>query len=239
MAAWARAFKEHSGVKEVKMVQNGIRPEGMAVLLRDGLGHAKGLRVIDLQDNTFTVIGAKALAEVVLGWSELRELAIGDCLLGPRILLVAEALMKGKNKEVQVLRLQFNDIDSKGLRVFKDAAKLALPKLKRIEVNGNKFSEENPSVEALREILEERRKALGKEEAEEDEWGLDELDELEDESDEDEDEEEAQERVEEETFEEEQERVLKEADEAENENVPQEDDRKVDALAEKLGKTGL
>ncbi|KAI9701912.1 MAG: hypothetical protein M1836_001256 [Candelina mexicana] len=239
MAAWARAFKAHNGVKEVKMVQNGIRPEGMAVLLREGLGHARGLRVLDLQDNTFTVIGAKALADVVVGWADLRELAIGDCLLGPRILLVAEALNQGNNLEVEILRLQYNDIDSKGLKVFRDAAGFALPRLRRIELNGNKFSEEDPSIEDLRMVLEERRKAAESDGEEVDEWGLDELDELEDESDEDEDEDEAQQRVEEETFEEEQERVLKEADEAENENVPLEQDKKVDELAERLERAEL
>ncbi|KAI9722700.1 MAG: hypothetical protein M1812_001631 [Candelaria pacifica] len=239
MAAWAKAFKAHSGVKEVKMVQNGIRPEGMAVLLREGLGHTRGLRVLDLQDNTFTVIGAKALADVLVGWSDLRELAIGDCLLGPRILLVAQALMEGKNLDVEVLRLQFNDIDSKGLRAFRDAAGFALPRLTRVELNGNKFSEEDPSLEDLRMVLEGRREALESEGEEVAEWGLDELDELEDESDEDEDEDEAQEKVEEETFEQEQERVLKDADEAENENVPQKQDKKVDELAERLRKTEL
>ena len=73
MAAWAGAYAAHApGLVEVKMVQNGIRQEGVAQLLRTGLVHATGLRVLDLQDNTFTAMGARALSEVVGGWSELR-----------------------------------------------------------------------------------------------------------------------------------------------------------------------
>ena len=52
MIAWARALAAHGeGLKEVKMVQNGIRQEGIKVLLQAGLSKAKRLEVLDLQDN--------------------------------------------------------------------------------------------------------------------------------------------------------------------------------------------
>lgn len=84
MAAWAKAFAAHTGVREVKMVQNGIRQEGITLLLKEGLRHAAGLRTLDLQDNTFTAMGARALSDVVGGWTELVELGIGDSLLSAR-----------------------------------------------------------------------------------------------------------------------------------------------------------
>ena len=246
MSAWAKVYAAHTEVRTVKMVQNGIRQEGIEHLLREGFRYTKDLKVLDLQDNTFTIAGAKALSEVVGGWSELRELGVGDCLLGGRGgVIVAEALKKGSNKALEILRLQYNEIDASGLTAFRHAAKDALPALKRIELNGNKFDEEDSSIEALRELLEMRRKESGADGDDKEGWGLDSLSDLEEESEEEEEEEEEEEDVEDEEHEageekdEKAERLLQEAEEAEGMNVALENDKKVDELAEKLGRTGL
>lgn len=231
MTAWAKAFSLHAGVKEVKMVQNGIRQEGISHLLTDGLRHAKGIKVLDLQDNTFTLLGAKALAKVAPGWTDIEELGVGDSLLSAKGgIVVAEALSKGANKKLQILRLQYNDINTKGLRVFTSAAKNALPALRKIELNGNKFSEEDQSVMTLKEILEERKEKLAGNLVIEDDWGLDSLSDLEEESEdeeEDEEEEEAEER---------REKLLEEAEEAQEEPVALKQDKDVDELADELDK---
>ncbi|PMD39068.1 RNI-like protein [Hyaloscypha variabilis F] len=235
MTAWAKAYSLHTGVKEVKMVQNGIRQEGISHLLTDGLRHARGIKVLDLQDNTFTILGAKALATVAPGWTEIQELGVGDSLLSAKGgVVVANALAKGGNKKLETLRLQYNDITAKGLAAFANAAKVALPALKKIELNGNKFSEEDQSVMILKELLEERKEKLAGEVITEDDWGLDSLSDLEDESDEESDEEE-----EEEEAEELREKLLDEAEEAQEEPVAQQDDKEVDAIAAKLAKTEI
>jgi len=161
MTAWAKAYSLHSNIKEIKMVQNGIRQEGISHLLTDGLSHAKGIKVLDLQDNTFTLLGANALAKVAPGWTEIQELGIGDSLLSAKGGVVfANALARGGNKKLEILRLQYNDITAKGLQGIAKAAKEALPALKKIELNGNKFSEEDLALVALRELLEERKEKL-------------------------------------------------------------------------------
>jgi len=161
MTAWAKAYSLHTGVKTVKMVQNGIRQEGISHLITDGLRHAKGIQVLDFQDNTFTLLGAKALAKVAPGWTEITELGVGDSLLSAKGgVLFADALAKGGNKKLQILRLQYNDITAKGLEGLMKAVKDSLPALKKIELNGNKFSEEDQSLMLLREILEERKEKL-------------------------------------------------------------------------------
>ncbi len=234
MTAWARAYSLHSGIKEVKMVQNGIRQEGISHLLTDGLRHAKGIRTLDLQDNTFTILGAKALASVAPEWSEIQELEVGDSLLGAKgSLLVANALSKGKNKQLETLRLQYNDITAKGLEAFAKAAKEALPALKKVELNGNKFSEEDQSIMLLKELLEERKEKFAGDIVMEDDWGLDSLSDLEDESDEEDEEEE------EEEAEELREKLLEDAEEAQEEPTVQVQDSDVDDLAAKLGKTEI
>ena len=144
MAAWVKAYTANDKVKTVKMVQNGIRQEGIAMLLQHGLSNCSELDTLDLQDNTFTVLAAKTLSTVVPSWKELRDLGVGDCLLSGRGgRLLGEALAKNGNKKLEVLRLQYNEIDSKGLKALSDAASSdsALPRLRRVELNGNRFAE--------------------------------------------------------------------------------------------------
>jgi Ran GTPase-activating protein 1 len=234
MAAWAKVYSLHTGVREVQMVQNGIRPEGIAVLLREGLKHCSEIRILDLQDNTFTLPGSQALIEVLPGWKHVQELGIGECLVSIRGgVLLGEFLAKGSNQTIETLRLQYNEIDALGLKGLAEATKNALPALRRIELNGNKFSEDDSSVETIRELLDARKeKAEG--DAVNDEWGIDSLSDLEEES-----EDEEGESDEEEESEEKADRVLEEADQAEAEPVAQDSDKEVDDLAKQLGKTEL
>lgn len=214
MEAWAAAYAAHKTLKTVKMVQNGIRQEGIDCLLREGLSKCAGLETVDLQDNTFTRVGATALATVVTGWTKLKELAVGDCLLSARGgVLLAEALGQGKNSKIITLRLQFNDIGSRGITALKTAVKIALPSLKLLELNGNKFSEDDGAIGQIRKIFEDR--GFGE---------LDELDELDSES---EDEEEKKEDV------------IKISEEGEEQKVPQRKDVNVDELADIFGGTKI
>ena len=238
MAAWSKAFQAHKKVKVVKMVQNGIRQDGIQLLLRQGLKGCDKLEVLDLQDNTFTITGATALAEVVEGWKQIRELGVGDSLLGGRgAVKFAEALGRGGNRKLEVLRLQYNEIDKNGVQGVLRAANGSLDCLRRVELNGNKFSEDDEGVEGLRLLLEERKEEAG-DGVKEEEWGLDELSDLEEES-EDAGSEEEEEKEEEEEREERGERILKVADEEEASKVSQKKDDDVDALADKLGKTEI
>ncbi|KAK4507971.1 hypothetical protein PRZ48_001706 [Zasmidium cellare] len=240
MAAWVKAYTANDKVKTVKMVQNGIRQEGIATLLQQGLSNCRELDTLDLQDNTFTVLAAKTLSNVVGNWKELRDLGVGDCLLSARGgRLLGEALAKDGNKKLEVLRLQYNEIDSKGLKALSDAASSdsALPRLRRVELNGNKFAEDDASIETLKELLDKRKedgeeKYPGVDEDDEDLWGLDELDELDDEDEDEEDEEADEEDAEEE-------KVVKDADAAEDEPVAGKKDKDVDDLADALGKTEI
>ena len=245
MEAWAKAYAKHTHVQEVKMVQNGIRQEGITHLLKTGLAHASELKVLDLQDNTFTAMGARALADVVHGWASLEELGVGDCLLSARGgVALGEALAKGKNGKLEVLRLQYNEIDSKGLKSLADAASQSgLERLRRDELNGNRYNEDDDNVDRLRTVLDERRENEGEKftQTDDDDWGLDELDELEDESEEEDEEGPEDEEDEEEGIKvkDKADEELKRTEEAEDENVPLEKDKKVDELADLMGKTSI
>lgn len=232
MTAWAKTFRLHNKVKEIKMVQNGIRQEGISHLLGEGLSRATELTILDLQDNTFTLLGAWALAKVAPSWMHLRELGIGDSLLGAKGgVLLSEALAQGKNQKLETLRLQYNDINAAGLKGFAAAAKHALPALKRIELNGNKFSEEDDSILTLQELFEKRKGVVDGYLVIEDDWGVDSLSDLE--------EEESEEEEEDVSPEERAEKLIEEAEAAQEEPVVQLKDREVDALAKKLEKTDI
>jgi Ran GTPase-activating protein 1 len=221
------------------MVQNGIRQEGISHLLSEGLNSATELRVLDLQDNTFTLMGAKALAKVVPEWANLIELGVGDSLLGAKGgIRVAKALAQGKNTKLEILRLQYNEITAPGLKGFAEAAKDSLPALRRIEINGNKLEEEDQSIVALQELLESRKEEKAGDVVNEDEWGVDSLSDLEEEDSDDEEEEDDSED-EDVKPEERAEKLIKEAEEAQEEPVVQLKDKEVDDLAKKLEKTEI
>ncbi|KAH9879225.1 hypothetical protein J1614_002664 [Plenodomus biglobosus] len=245
MAAWAKAYAANTGVKTIKMTQNGIRQEGISHLITNGIAHLSKLDTLDLQDNTFTAMGATALSSVVGNWTELRELGVGDCLLSGRGgVALAAALDKGNNKKIQVLRLQFNDINAKGLAGLASASSTSLPALRRVELNGNKFGEEDPSISKLRDVLDTRKEESGEHEDDDEYWGLDELDELESE-DEDEEESDVEKQSDDDDDEEGVEveeraaRQLADDNFAEESNVPQDKDGKVDDLADLLKRTDI
>lgn len=241
MNAWAKTFSLHNKIKEVKMVQNGIRQEGISYLLSEGLCHATEIKVLDLQDNTFTLSGAKALAQVAPRWTEILELGIGDSLLGNKgSFALAKSLAKGKNAKLELLRLQYNEIAASGLKRLADAVKDGLPALKKIEINGNKLDEEDESIMALNDLFEARKESLGGDVVNEDAWGLDSLSDLEgDDSDEEEEEEEDEdeEEIEPEVL---AEKMIKEAEEAQEEPVlATKADAEVEELGKKLAQTSI
>ncbi|KAL8660714.1 MAG: hypothetical protein Q9168_008433, partial [Polycauliona sp. 1 TL-2023] len=260
MPSWTLALQKHPHLKTVKMVQNGIRQAGIRTLLLEGLKNCKELEVLDLQDNTFVEIGAEALASVLPLWTKLRELGVGDSLMGRKkgMSKLCAALSQGSNTELRVLRLQYNEIDSKGVaRLLKVVEDGKLPNLRRVELNGNKFAEEDAGVERLRSLL-SNRKTQSHEKGEnadgeaEGEWGLDDFSDLEEEdSDAEDEEEEALAAGEEPDSEAEEmkddekvrvkmaEIVVRDAEEEEGRNVSLKEDKEVDGLAEKMGRTEM
>jgi Ran GTPase-activating protein 1 len=218
--ALARAFSSHGTLEVVRMPQNGIRPDGIRTIV-EGLRDCKNLRHLDLQDNTFTVKGSKALAKALSSWPQLEILNVSDCLLSKKGgAAVFTALDRGENKQLKELLLQYNEIQADGVHILAQAIKSHLNLLEKLELNGNKFEEDDEVVEVLKEAL----ATWDHEDA------LDELDEMEDIDSDDEDEEDEDSEPE----------LVKEAEQAEAEEpkikVSETED---EDLAEKLAKTHI
>lgn len=171
-----------SSLREVRMVQNGIRMEGIAALAK-GLRQCPNLETLDLQDNTAAVIGSRAIASSLKYWPKLKHLNLSDCLLRPKgALLLMEALKEGNNKELESLKLQSDEVDAKAVDILADAVKLHLTKLAIVELNGNRVEADDDSMNKLREALE----ANGFEDAIDE---IDDVEEVDEEEEEEEDEE--------------------------------------------------
>ncbi|KAG5513490.1 hypothetical protein PMAC_000922 [Pneumocystis sp. 'macacae'] len=159
MKAWAECFRAHTALKCLKMPQNGIRPEGIHILLESGLSKCTQLEILDLQDNTLTLTGAKTLAKVLPNWPLLLELGVSDCLLsGAGTEILAQVLSRGYHKQLKILRLQYNEIDHKAVKKLVDTVEKMLPELETLELNGNMFSDQSDAVKKIQTIFRNRGK---------------------------------------------------------------------------------
>jgi Ran GTPase-activating protein 1 len=177
---WAEAFAAHGNLLEVEMFQNGIRMEGIESLAK-GLSKCPQLQVLNLQDNTATESGTRAVALSLPSWPNLRILNLSDCLLGPKGgISLATALSKGNNKRVEVLKLQYAEMDHRAIDILAQAISDHLPSLHALELNGNRADPEDECIKNIRDALEGHGH----------EGALDELDDMEDPADADDDEQE-------------------------------------------------
>lgn len=150
---WAEAFAAHAGLREVRLPQNGIRPEGIHALAQ-GLAKCRHLESLDLQDNTATESGTRSIAAAMPLWPELRQLNLSDCLLSPRGgISLANALERGSNPRLEVLRLQYGEIDARALHTLAKAIQQHGQHLHTLELNGNRADPEDECIERIKEAL--------------------------------------------------------------------------------------
>ncbi|KAH3903189.1 related to Ran GTPase-activating protein 1 [Saccharomycodes ludwigii] len=184
----ALGLKSHGdGLRCVKLYQNGIRPRGIATLLKYGLKYNSKLEILDLQDNTFTSTASLILAETLPVWKHsLRELNVNDCLLKtPGCDAVLKVFSQVEFVNLAKLKLQYNEMAHETLvnELIPALKNKKLPSLNLLELNGNRLLEDSDDLDELANVF-------GGE--------IDDLDDLEELDSEDEDEEDADEDNEEE-----------------------------------------
>lgn len=163
MAEWAAAFAAHPQLRTVDLANNGIRREGMDLLVSDGLSRLHAIEELDLQDNIITSRGAthKALAEAVAGWPSLRVLNLNDSLLGSRgaALLVA-ALAAVQPSRLEVLKMAGNNLNSANTMALAGVFD-KLSELRELELNFNNIPEDDEGFATLARLLQERGQERG------------------------------------------------------------------------------
>ncbi len=150
----ALGLRSNKTLEDVRLYQDGIRPNGIARLIHHGLSHLHDLKVLDLDDNTFTVAGSIALADALPSWPELKVLNVNDCLLkakGSIKLLEKLAEISDKSKLEQI-KLQYNELDTNALKLLAGI----LPSMVRVpdlELNGNIFEEDSEYIDKINSIF--------------------------------------------------------------------------------------
>jgi len=133
------------------MQQNGIYHVGIAAIAQ-GLSANPNLRVLNLNDNTIGLKGARALAKALPIFRGLEELNLGDCLLKTKgALSLAEALeIHGNHTSLRCLDLSNNELRADaGNAIAKATHDKSL--LTNLQLDGNCFGTEG--CENLRQIL--------------------------------------------------------------------------------------
>ena len=152
-AELAEAFSLHENLEVVALFQNGIRPEGI-VSLAQGLSKCLKLKSLDLQDNTFTVKGSKAVSAAIPCWLELNRLNIGDCLLSDEgcRLIIEKLVTSPAASKLLVLNLQYAEMEAETAKYL--ASNLSVfTSLEKLFLNGNSFAPDGAEVKALRAAL--------------------------------------------------------------------------------------
>ncbi|WOO77396.1 Ran GTPase-activating protein 1 [Vanrija pseudolonga] len=150
---WAAAFAAHGGLVEVRMPQNGIRMEGIEQIAQ-GLSKNPNLEILDLQDNTATRSGTRAIVKVLPQWPGLRSLNLSDCLLGKAGgIALATALQNGSNPKLESLKLQYGEFDKRTFEILAVAISQHLKDLKELELNGNQADPDDECIEEVRKAL--------------------------------------------------------------------------------------
>jgi Ran GTPase-activating protein 1 len=181
-AAWADAFAEHGTLEEVRMVQNGIRMEGVINLAR-GLSQNPNLKHIDLQDNSFStegqLEGVAAWAKALSSWPELDTLNLSDCILSAKgeVPTLISSLIEGSNPKLKTLIIQNNNLETQTFEAIADAISSSLKNLMRLEVQWNDHEEDDEHIERLHDSLKQRGgRLIATEDDEEEEEGAEEED---------------------------------------------------------------
>lgn len=133
------------------MPQNGIYHVGITAITK-GLSVNPNLRILNLNDNTIGLKGAKALANVLPNFRGLEELNLGDCLLKSKgASVLAETLtIHGNHTSLKILDLSNNEIRiNAGIIIAESTHDKTL--LTNLQLNGNCFGSEGK--EKIEEVL--------------------------------------------------------------------------------------
>lgn len=147
----AETLSRIPSLKTVKLPQNAIRPDGIQSILK--AFSSLSLHCIDLQDNTFTLSGTKALVEALPSWPLLRILNVGECLLGKQGCNLLVLALTEKYELLEQIYLSYNEMDERcGDKI---SSMLQGKKISLLELNGNTFECDAGCVSVIKQALED------------------------------------------------------------------------------------
>lgn len=134
--ALSRFFHVVKTMEEITIPQNGIYCKGI-IELASSLLENPNLKVLDVQDNLLTPLGAEALSKVLPKLKNLKRLNIADCLIKSKgALAIAEALKV--HESLEMLDVSYNEINGvSGLELTQSICNKV--NLEEYNINGNRF----------------------------------------------------------------------------------------------------
>lgn len=149
--AFAKMLEAHNTIQEFALPQCGIRSEGI-VILSGGLAKCSNLKSVDLQDNTFTTVGAKAFAEAIPQWKNLVNLNIGDCMCEEEGSVIIMNALCGAEllSTLESINFQYNEMKENGADILAQTLD-KFTSLKSLMLNGNAFDPEGDAAIAIRD----------------------------------------------------------------------------------------
>ncbi|KNC80591.1 hypothetical protein SARC_07045 [Sphaeroforma arctica JP610] len=150
----AESFKMCPHLKEVAMPQNGTTKVGFVALFAAFAG--KDMEIINMNDNTATEVGAKAVAEAIRTMKNLQKIDLGDCMLREEgCIAVCEAIQQSGNTGLKSIDMAFADIEEEQAENVADAMALMLrtqTELESFRISGNEM-EDDEVLERLYAVL--------------------------------------------------------------------------------------
>ncbi|XP_055347330.1 ran GTPase-activating protein-like [Paramacrobiotus metropolitanus] len=155
--ALGNVFATMGSLEEVEMYQCGIQSAGVAGLMR-GLAQNKGLRFLDILDNTANGEAEVAIAEAVPNWPKLEDLRLNSCLISSKGMVKILAALQKNCSSLKTLDIGENNIDKKEHQEVLDLLS-RMPALQELVLKGNDFFESR----TMRNLFEARFREMGKE----------------------------------------------------------------------------
>uniref|UniRef100_A0A8C7FQW0 RAN GTPase activating protein 1a n=1 Tax=Oncorhynchus kisutch TaxID=8019 RepID=A0A8C7FQW0_ONCKI len=136
-------------LEEVHVPQNGINHPGVTALAT-AMQHNPQLRVLNLNDNTFTKKGAIAMAQALKHLRSVQVINFGDCLVRSEgAIAIAEAITEGL-PILKELNLSFGEITGEAALLVAQSVE-GKATLEKLDLNGNCLGEEG--CDAVREVM--------------------------------------------------------------------------------------
>ncbi|XP_033962979.1 ran GTPase-activating protein 1b isoform X2 [Pseudochaenichthys georgianus] len=137
-------------LEEVHMPQNGINHAGV-MALASAMRHNPDLRVLNLNDNTFTKRGTIAMAQALRHLRNVQVINFGDCLVRSEGAIALAAVLREGLPVLKEINLSFGEITEAAALVVAQAVR-DKPDMEKVDLNGNCLGEEG--CDALREAME-------------------------------------------------------------------------------------